>query len=86
MANCASKRQQLTQLTRELTERILALGLFCVDYTALDPYCKELGTTFSDTVIFADNPDPTPTTGYFHTPPATVPCSFFNDQDSQKRI
>ena len=86
MANCARERQQLTQLTRELTERILALVLFCVDYTALDPYCKELGTTFSNTFIFADNPDPTLTTGYFHSPSATVPFSFFNDQDSQKRI
>ena len=37
----------LTKLARDRTGRISALGLFCTDLAALDPYCQDLGPIFS---------------------------------------
>jgi len=37
----------LTNLARDPTGRIPALGLFCTDITALGPYCQDLGPIFS---------------------------------------
>ena len=37
----------LTKLARDLTGRILGLGLFCKDLPALGLYCQELGPIFS---------------------------------------
>ena len=37
----------LTKLARDRTERISALGLFCMDLAMLGPYCQDLGLIFS---------------------------------------
>ena len=37
----------LTNLARDRTRRISALGLFCTDLAALGPYCQDLGPIFS---------------------------------------
>ena len=37
----------LTKLAWDRTGRISALGLFCTDLAALDPYCQDLGPIFS---------------------------------------
>ena len=37
----------LTKLARDRIGRISALGLFCTDLAALDPYCQDLGPIFS---------------------------------------
>ena len=37
----------LTNLPRDRTGRISAVGLFCTDLAALGPYCQDLGTIFS---------------------------------------
>ena len=37
----------LTNLARDRTGRISALGLFCMDLAVLGPYCQDLGPIFS---------------------------------------
>ena len=37
----------LTKLALDPIGRISALGLFCVDLAAFDPYCQDLGPMFS---------------------------------------